>query len=165
VPRSEFLLLGFDTEYQPLKATFNTEEIKAGEAKYEVLSYQFYAINSNRAEWSGIAIPDDGERLSFTDFIVHAISKGALLGQHVPKTIILVAHYNRADLPAFDDRKQFLWRLQNVRSSLVSSGFPSFDAAEILAMPGPEDIRLVETLTASCPFVSRARESSERWRE
>src|SRR5258706_13926636 len=46
-PRSEFLLLGFDTEYQPVKETFNTEEIKAGGAKYEVLSYQFYAINSN----------------------------------------------------------------------------------------------------------------------
>ena len=124
VPRSEYLLLGFDTEYQPVKETFSTDEIKAGDAKYEVLSYQFYAINSNGSEWSGIAIPDDGERIAFTDFIVHAISRGALLGEHVPRTIILVAHYNRADLPAFDDRKQLLWRLQNVRNSLVSSGLP-----------------------------------------
>lgn len=124
VPRSEFLLLGFDTEYQSPQDAFTRDEIEEGKAKYEVLSYQFHAINSNGREWSGIAIPDDGYRISFTDFIVYAISKGALLGEHVPKTIILVAHYNRADLPAFDDRGQVFTRLQNVRNSLVSSGLP-----------------------------------------
>jgi len=124
VPRSEYLLLGFDTEYQSPQETFTAEEIAAGKAKYEVLSYQFYAINSSGQEWSGIAIPDNHERIPLTDFIAHAISRGALLGEQVPKTIILVAHYNRADLPAFDDRKQLIWRLQNVRNSLVSSGLP-----------------------------------------
>ncbi len=124
VKRSEFLVLGFDTEYQSPKETFELEAIKAGKAKYEVLSYQFHAINSNGVEWSGIAIPNDGERLSFTEFIVYALSLGARKKQQVPKTIILVAHYNRADLPAFEDRKQIFWRLQNVRSSLISASAP-----------------------------------------
>lgn len=124
VKRSEFLVLGFDTEYQSPQETFETKEIKKGKAKYEVLSYQFHAINSNGVEWSGIAIPNDGDRLSFTDFIVYALSLGARKKQQVPKTIILVAHYNRADLPAFEDRKQVFWRLQNVRNSLVSASAP-----------------------------------------
>lgn len=124
VKRSEFLVLGFDTEYQSPKETFELDEIEAGKAKYEVVSYQFHAINSNGVEWSGIAIPDGGERLSLTEFIVYALSMGARKKQQIPKTIILVAHYNRADLPAFDDRKQILWRLQNVRSSLVSASAP-----------------------------------------
>jgi hypothetical protein len=124
VKRNEFLVLGFDTEYQSPENPFNNEEIKEGKAKYEVVSYQFHAINSNGREWNGIAIPDNEERISFTDFIVFAIARGALLKETIPKTIILVAHYNRADLPAFDDRKQLLWRLQNVRSSLISTNAP-----------------------------------------
>lgn len=56
VARSEFLVLGFDTEYQSPKETFETEEIKEGKAKYEVVSYQFHAINSNGVEWNGVAI-------------------------------------------------------------------------------------------------------------
>ncbi|SDO19925.1 DNA polymerase [Afipia sp. GAS231] len=124
VKRSEFLVLGFDTEYQSPKDAFEIEEIKEGKAKYEVVSYQFHAINSNGVEWSGIAIPDDDQRLSFTDFIVYALSLGARKKQQIPKTIILVAHYNRADLPAFEDRKQIFWRLQNVRSSLISASAP-----------------------------------------
>lgn len=124
VPRKDYLLLGFDTEYQPNKETFETQEIAEGKAKYEVLSYQFYAINNNGVEWSGIAIPRDGQRLTFTEFIVFAIAKGVELGEIIPKTIVLVAHYNRADLPAFDDRKQLWWQLQNVRNSLISAGHP-----------------------------------------
>ncbi|MBR1248934.1 hypothetical protein JQ609_18615 [Bradyrhizobium sp. AUGA SZCCT0169] len=124
VKRSEFMVLGFDTEYQSPQEAFKNDAIAEGKAKYEVLSYQFHAINSNGVEWSGIAIPDDNDRLSFTDFIVFALSLGAKKKQQVPKTIILVAHYNRADLPAFEDRKQLLWRLQNVRNSLVSASAP-----------------------------------------
>ena len=124
VKRNEFLVLGFDTEYQSPDDPFSNDDIREGKAKYEVVSYQFHAINSNGREWNGIAIPDNEERISFTDFIVFAIARGALIKEQIPKTIILVAHYNRADLPAFEDRKQLLWRLQNVRSSLISTNAP-----------------------------------------
>jgi len=120
-----FLILGFDTEYQQRRKFYEHAEIKNRLAKYEVLSYQFHAINYTGAEWSGIAIPDQPKgRLSFTEFLVYALGKGVLRGQQIPKTIILVGHYNRADVPAFDDTKQLFPRLKNVRNSLVSLGVP-----------------------------------------
>lgn len=124
LPRQEYLILGFDTEYQAVKEKNTQDDVEEGRAKYEVLSYQFYAMNPTGEEWSGITIPKFGQRMSLTDFIVYAISKGAELGYVIPKTIVLVGHYNRADLPAFDDRKQLWMRLNNVRNSLVSLGLP-----------------------------------------
>ncbi len=62
--------------------------------------------------------------MSLTDFIVYAVSKGAERGYVIPKTIVLVGHYTRADMPAFDDRKQLWQRLSNVRNSLVSLSLP-----------------------------------------
>lgn len=122
--REDHLLLGFDTEYQTLQEFFKTGEVRSGLGKYEVLSYQFFAINYTGGEWSGIAVPDQRQRMSFTDFIIYAISKGVALGEKIPKTIILVGHYTRADVPAFDDSKQIFPRLKNVRNSLVSVSAP-----------------------------------------
>jgi hypothetical protein len=62
--RDKYLLIGFDTEYQSLQETFTDEDVKKGRARYEVLSYQFFALNDNGAQWTGIAIPDKGKRLS-----------------------------------------------------------------------------------------------------
>lgn len=122
--RDCYLILGFDTEYQTLKETFTLDEVKAGKARYEVLSYQFYAINFTGDTWEGIAIPQPGKRLTLGQFIVYAISKGAQLGYKIPKTIVLVSHYDRADLPAFDDWDQLVRKTQNVRNSLVSPNVP-----------------------------------------
>jgi hypothetical protein len=122
--RERHLVLGFDTEYQSLEEFYTNEQVRSRLAKYEVLSYQFFAINHTGAEWSGIAIPDDKQRISFTDFIVYAISRGVAAGEEIPRTIVLVGHYNRADVPAFDDTKQIFPRLKNVRNSLVSLGAP-----------------------------------------
>ncbi|MGY4300455.1 hypothetical protein ACVWXN_008550 [Bradyrhizobium sp. i1.4.4] len=122
--RDSYLILGFDTEYQTLKETFTLKEVQAGQAKYEVLSYQFYAINYNGDTWEGIAIPKPGKRLTLGQFLVYAISKGARLGQIIPKTVVLVSHYDRADLPAFDDWDQLVRKTQNVRNSLVSPNVP-----------------------------------------
>lgn len=91
VKRESHLLLGFDTEYQARQEFFTSAELQSGVGKYEVLSYQFYAINHTGAEWSGIAIPDGSRRMSFTDFIVYAIAKGVAAGEAIPKTIVLVA--------------------------------------------------------------------------
>lgn len=123
--RNNYLILGFDTEYQTLKETFSLDEVKAGKARYEVLSYQFYAINFTGETWDGIAIPArPGQRLTLGQFIVYAVSKGAQLGYQIPKTIVLVSHYDRADLPAFDDWDQLVRKTQNVRNSLVSPNVP-----------------------------------------
>ena len=140
VKRSKkFLVLGFDTEYQSPQEAFKNDAIAEGKAKYEVLSYQFHAINSNGVEWSGIRDSHDNDRLSFTDFIRIRAVLGAKKKQQVPKTIILVAHYNRADLPAFEDRKQLLWRLQNVRNSLVSASAPVSSISLSFLIDGAEE--------------------------
>jgi hypothetical protein len=124
LPRKDYLILGFDTEYQAVRQGNTQEDVEQGRAKYEVLSYQFYALNPTGEEWCGITIPKIGQRMSLTDFIVYALSKGAERGYMIPKTIVLVGHYTRADLPAFDDRKQLWQRLSNVRNSLVSLSLP-----------------------------------------
>ncbi len=124
LPRSQHLLLGFDTEYQSLSEFFTKDDVAAKKAKYEVLSYQFHAINHLGAEWDGIAIPDENKRLTFSDFITWVIAKGVALGHEIPKTIVLVGHYTRADIPAFDDRRKLQPHLSNIRNSLVSRGLP-----------------------------------------
>lgn len=119
-----YLLIGFDTEYQALKPFFTNKEVQARQAGYEVLSYQGYAIHPNGTVWEGIAIPNDGERISSMDFITMMISKGAALGVKIPKNIVLVGHYTRADIPAFNDRKGLQPHIHNVRNSLVTRGLP-----------------------------------------
>lgn len=121
-PRHQYLLLGFDTEYQ--STTYKPEEIKEGKAKYEVLSYQFYVRDLERKEWSGIAVPDMRMRLTFAEFLMFALSSVAAGGQKLPKTVVMVGHYNRADIPAFSDKDQWWTRLSNVRNSLVTGSVP-----------------------------------------
>ncbi|MGY4354621.1 hypothetical protein ACVW0J_001114 [Bradyrhizobium sp. i1.7.7] len=147
--RDSYLILGFDTEYQTLKETFTLKEVQAGQAKYEVLSYQFYAINYNGDTWEGIAIPKPGKRLTLGQFLVYAISKGARLGQIIPKTVVLVSHYDRADLPAFDDWDQLVRKTQNVRNSLVSPNVPL--VAEIQFSEEKDDSEKIHTFI----FVTR----------
>lgn len=122
LPRDQYLLMGFDTEYQ--STTYKLEEIKKGKAKYEVLSYQFYVRDLAHNEWSGIAIPDMHMRLSFAEFLMFTLASVAAGGQKLPKNIVMVGHYNRADIPAFSDKDQWWTRLRNVRNSLVTGGVP-----------------------------------------
>ena len=121
----EFLIVGFDTEYQTEKAVSNTK-VKLKLAKYKVLSYQFYAKTKDGIEWSGIVLPDEFTRLSFSEFIVYVIGKGVESGKiiSIPNHIYLVAHYNRADIPAFDDKDSFIKKLNNVRKSLITRDLP-----------------------------------------
>lgn len=116
-----YLLLGFDSEYQ--SRTYEQEEVKAGKAKYEVLSYQFYAgVGSYTC--SGIAIPDTKMRLTFAEFLIFALANAARGGEKIPTKIVLVGHYNRADIPAFSDKDQWWTQLKSVRNSLVSESVP-----------------------------------------
>jgi hypothetical protein len=122
--RNSYLLIGFDTEYQPLKPVFDNRDVEDGNARYEVLSYQFHAIQLNGSSWSGMAIPNPNQRLTFTEFLTYALAAGAEKDEVIPDTIVLVGHYNRADIPAFADRGQVLGRVKNVRNSLVTQAVP-----------------------------------------
>jgi hypothetical protein len=119
-----YLLIGFDTEYQPFKPVFNNKDVEEGNALYEVLSYQFHAIQLNGSSWNGMAIPNPNQRLTFTEFLTYALAAGAERGEIIPEKIVLVGHYNRADIPAFADRGQVLGRVKNVRNSLVTQAVP-----------------------------------------
>ena len=122
----EFLIVGFDTEYKTPKESVNNKEIKERKARYEVLSYQFHAKTKDGIEWNGIILPDELERVSFSDFIVYVVGKGIQdkIIETIPNQIYLVAHYNRADIPAFDDKDELIKRLNNVRKSLVTRDLP-----------------------------------------
>jgi hypothetical protein len=124
--RDSYLLIGFDTEFQTPSDPVDNTKVQAGRAKYEVLSYQFFAENDTGETWSGITIPDQGQRMSLGEFIVFVIGKG--IRDHgivvVPSNIMLVGHYNRADLPAFREKEHFLWKLKNIRKSFISLGLP-----------------------------------------
>ena len=135
--RDSYLLIGFDTEFQTPSDPVDNLTVEAGQARYEVLSYQFFAENDTGETWSGIAIPDQGQRMSLGEFIVFVIGKG--IHDHgiidVPSNIMLVGHYNRADLPAFREKDDILWKLTNIRKSFITLGLPlsvrvSFTATE-----------------------------------
>lgn len=122
----EYLIVGFDTEYVTPKESVDNDKIERGRARYKVLSYQFHAKTQDGVEWNGIIIPSEHARISFSDFIIFVVGKGLTEGviDKVPNQIYLVAHYNRADIPAFDDRDELIKRLSNIRKSLVSKDLP-----------------------------------------
>jgi hypothetical protein len=122
--RDKYLLVGFDTEYQPYQESFTAQDVRDKIARYEVLSYQFHAIQLDGSSWSGIAVPDQGQRLTFAQFLIYALAAGAERGEVIPQNIVLVGHYNRADVPAFDDRDQIYDHVKNVRNSLITQAVP-----------------------------------------
>lgn len=121
-----YMIVGFDTEFVTPSKPVTNEDIKSGKAEYEVLSYQFHAKTLDGLEWSGIALCEDHERMSFSDFITFVIAKGIedLKIDSLPDRIYLVAHYNRADIPAFDDRDALIKRLNSIRKSIITRGAP-----------------------------------------
>ncbi|WP_247882298.1 hypothetical protein [Brucella intermedia] len=124
---SAYLLLGFDTEYQSLKANEQENSIEAG-AKNELLSYQFSIKlitkdgQPGTPETDGIIIPDAEQRLTLAEFL--GIAVGSLIEKFpdvkVPKSIYLLGHFIRADFPAFSDFKDNARLTSNVRSTFVS---------------------------------------------
>ena len=60
----DFAIVGFDTEYVVPEQPATKADVLAGTAKYTVLSYQFCVILSSGEKWSGIALPDQGKRIS-----------------------------------------------------------------------------------------------------
>ena len=117
-----YLILGFDTEYQAPPAPVERSTVVQREAKYEVLSYQFHCLTGSGETWSGICCPDDGERMSLSQFIVFALSKGIKEDavQKLPTQIYLVGHFTRADIPAFSDFNKLQTIISAVRKTFVS---------------------------------------------
>jgi len=124
--REPYLILGFDTEFQVPREKFTQAKIKEGDAKYEVLSYQFYAKTSSGEEWDGICCPDDGKRMALADFLVFALGTGVQGGKVavLPTRIYLVGHFTRADLPAFSDFKSMSQFLTCVRNTFINIDTP-----------------------------------------
>lgn len=122
------LLIGFDTEYQAIKDREEEGTIEQG-AKNELLSYQFSIklfkkdSSADHPEAEGIIIPESDQRLTMQEFVGIAI--GSLIEKYpdivLPKSIYLLGHFLRADLPAFSDFKNTAQSmLNNVRSTFVS---------------------------------------------
>ncbi len=119
VKRSEFLVLGFDTEYQSPKETFTSDEIAEGKRpSTRFCLYQFHAINSNGVEWSGIAIPGDGERLSSQTLLCTRSRQGRGRSSRYQRRSSSLRTTTEPIFRAFEDRKQILGRLPE-RSQLA----------------------------------------------
>ena len=119
---SSYLIIGFDTEFKAPNQAISREEIKQGEAKYEVLSYQFHCRSSDGIEWQGISIPEPETRMSLGEFIVFALGKGIQENKikKIPLKIYLAGHFTRADIPAFSDFKSLQKLISAVRSTFMS---------------------------------------------
>lgn len=124
-----YLIIGFDTEYQ----RYIDNEQKRLEN--EVLCYQFSCVVVERdptvqgIHWCGLVKPSGpniSDRLTLNEFIDIAIRTG--LSEHpevlLPRSIYLVAHFTRADVPGFRDFKEVETRanlqLQNIRNLFMN---------------------------------------------
>lgn len=107
----EYLILGFDTEYQRV---LNEEGIYEDN---EILSYQYHCMICNvdndgcEESWNGLIIPKSEkveDRLTLKEFLTISIGKGLSNNPklRVPSEIYLVAHFTRADIPGFKDFKE-----------------------------------------------------------
>jgi len=117
-----YLIVGFDTEFKGPDEAVTREEIKEGEAKYRVLSYQFHCRLQSGEQWSGVGCPDNDERITLGQFLVFALGSGVKSGAvtKLPTTIYLVGHFTRADVPAFLDFKDIQGIVSAVRNTFVS---------------------------------------------
>jgi hypothetical protein len=122
IPSSPYLIIGFDTEFQTPDSAVTQDDIKAGKAKYEVLSYQFHAEGPDGASWEGISCPERGERMSLGEFLTFAIAEGVRQGRltQCPLRIYLVGHFTRADVPAFQGFQDLRLLINNIRNTFIS---------------------------------------------
>ena len=119
----DYVLIGFDTEYLVPEKPVSNDDIRAGAAKYRVLSYQFHCLLASGESWSGIAIPDDGDRMSLGELQVFALGSRPSRPDALPlpRTILLVGHFTKADVPAFRDFADIRKVVAAVRSSFVTT--------------------------------------------
>lgn len=122
-----YLIVGFDTEFKTPENPVTLDELKAGSAKYTVLSYQVHCsvydpAQPNAKEWSAICYPEAGDRIKLADLLALAFWKGISTGavETLPTRIYVVGHFTRADVPAFADFKDLTSQISAVRSTFTS---------------------------------------------
>ncbi len=122
-----YLVIGFDTEFKAPDRPVTLDEMKAGSAKYTVLSYQVHCsvydpAQPDAKEWSAICYPEPGERMKLADLLTLAFWKGISTGavETLPTLMYVVGHFTRADIPAFDDFKDLTTQIAAVRSTFTS---------------------------------------------
>ena len=125
-----YLILGFDTEYQ------RYVDQPERRLENEVLSYQYSCIVAERDgdadshyRWSGLLRPSGPEiddRLALTEFIHASLQAGleTFPDMVLPRSIYLVCHFTRADVPGFKEFKDAASReslnLQNIRNLFMN---------------------------------------------
>ena len=102
-----------------------------------VLSYQVFAVNHLGATFSKVYYPDKGKRFTFEKFISQVVEdcRAAGLIKAWPRTIVVVAHFLRADLSTFKDFWHMKARLDGQGGSVVGqmitdSGYGIDETAE-----------------------------------
>jgi len=142
-----YVLVGFDTEYVVPENPVSNDDIRAGAAKYRVLSYQFHCLLASGECWSGIAIPDDGGRMSLGELLAFALGSRPNHPDNRPlsTTILLVGHFTKADVPAFSDFADIRKVVAAIRSSFVSTDANLEFVAETASGPLELDVRLRDT--------------------
>ena len=127
-PNDAFLVIGFDTEFKSPSGAVTRDDIKGGNAKYEVLSYQVWCklydeSQPDAKEWGGVCYPTaKGERLTLEQVVTFALWKGinSKSANRFPNTIYLVGHFTRADIPAFADFKSLTEFMSSVRNTFLT---------------------------------------------
>ena len=126
-PNKAYIIIGFDTEFKTPDKPVNLETLKAGDAKYTVLSYQVHCAvydpaQPDASEWSAICYPESGVRIKLADLLTMAFFKGLNTGcvHTIPTRVYVVGHFTRADLPAFADFKDISEQIGAVRSTFSS---------------------------------------------
>jgi hypothetical protein len=142
-----YVLVGFDTEYLVPESPVSNDEIRAGTAKYTVLSYQFHCLLASGESWSGIAIPEDGTRMSLGELLIFALGSRPDRPEAplLPRTVLLVGHFTKADIPAFSDFADIRKVVAAVRNSFVSTDANLEFITETKTGPLELDVRLRDT--------------------
>tara|TARA_A100001015_G_scaffold314005_1_gene422553 strand:+ start:259 stop:3135 length:2877 start_codon:yes stop_codon:yes gene_type:complete len=130
----QYLIIGFDTEYQRIEVNNGSEETNYDN---EILSYQYscMVVDVNKKfsdqKWDGIIIPespDKTDRLTVSEFVEFSIGHGIheYPDINLPREIYLVAHFTRADIPGFKDFKDDTSKqrsnlnLENIRNTFIN---------------------------------------------
>ena len=133
----EYLVIGFDTEYQRIEVDEEKEISDISKYDNEVLSYQYSVmiVDSQRKysdkKINGIVLPkstNKNDRLTLSEFVNFVI--GHFIFEYsdikIPNEVYLVAHFTRADIPGFKDFKEdennqrHNLNLENIRNTFVN---------------------------------------------
>ena len=106
------VIIGIDAEWQ------------SGEVANSVLSYQWFGLDGDR-EWSGIHYPEDGKRLTISDWLSMALIEG-YKNRSWPRTIVLASHFTTAELSVIKNFHALKTRLDLVQGSSYASARQPF---------------------------------------